>query len=186
MFTFLVGPEEIPIDAHSQVIAALSRTFDRMINGDTKKAHENCTKVNDVEMETFLRAVEFVYTGDYSWPIIYDWDAQDEMANKAAKVRKFEAPNGQEGVAVHDESCRRHRSYIVTNKRQTQNYGRSHGHDRNDRRTFLTHAKLYLLTHHYKMVELKCRVLTELTYASRYESLKVGRHSLRTSKTSKT
>lgn len=125
MFTFFIGPAKVPVHTKSQVMAALSLPFDRLINRDMKEAQYNRAGLPDVDMEAFLRVVKFAYTGDYTWPGVYEWDAQDRMANKPAKERKLEAPTGQGNVAMHDESCWRRRSYIVTNERRPEDYGES-------------------------------------------------------------
>ncbi|KAH6878494.1 hypothetical protein BKA58DRAFT_96730 [Alternaria rosae] len=65
-FTFFVGEERAPVVAHAQVMASLSKPFDRLINGSMRESEEKCAALPEVEKNIFLRLVEFAYRSDYT------------------------------------------------------------------------------------------------------------------------
>jgi hypothetical protein len=67
-FTFFIGEGEKPVVVHSAAIAATSEYFDALINGGMGEAQKKCARLADVEVQDFVRFVEWAYRGDYSVP----------------------------------------------------------------------------------------------------------------------
>jgi hypothetical protein len=53
---------------HSAAIAATSEHFDALINGGMGEAQNKCARLADVEVQDFVRFVEWAYRGDYTVP----------------------------------------------------------------------------------------------------------------------
>jgi hypothetical protein len=53
---------------HSAAIAATSEYFDALINGGMGEAQRKCARLKDVEVQDFVRFVEWAYRGDYTVP----------------------------------------------------------------------------------------------------------------------
>ncbi|KAJ4377104.1 hypothetical protein N0V86_006545 [Didymella sp. IMI 355093] len=67
-FTFFVGQEGKPIVVHSAAIAATSQQLDALINGGMGEASARCARIEDVEVDDFIRFCEYAYRGDYTTP----------------------------------------------------------------------------------------------------------------------
>ncbi|EXJ88778.1 hypothetical protein A1O3_01842 [Capronia epimyces CBS 606.96] len=67
-FQFLVGPEKRSIYIHSGLVQQHSQTLDTLVRGGMVEANEQCATLEDIDEETFIRFVEFAYTGDYLVP----------------------------------------------------------------------------------------------------------------------
>jgi hypothetical protein len=67
-FTFLVGEEKESVVVSSAAMAALSRPFDRLINGSMKEAQERQAELPDVNKDDFIRLCEYAYYHDYTLP----------------------------------------------------------------------------------------------------------------------
>ena len=71
-FTFLVGQAGKPIVVHSAAIASTSQQLDALINGGMGEAATRCARIEDVQVDDFIRFCEFAYRGDYTTP---PWEA---------------------------------------------------------------------------------------------------------------
>ncbi|KAK7192692.1 hypothetical protein DPSP01_006880 [Paraphaeosphaeria sporulosa] len=82
LFTFYVGTGEKKevVRVHSRAIAATCDYMKNLIEGDMKEAHDRTAK-QDVELEEFLRFVEYAYRGDFTAPsyILEERSAQAEV-----------------------------------------------------------------------------------------------------------
>ncbi|KAF2787532.1 hypothetical protein K505DRAFT_287764 [Melanomma pulvis-pyrius CBS 109.77] len=67
-FTFFVGQEEKPIVVHAAAIAAASQQLDALINGGMGESETRCARLEDVEVDDFIRFCEYAYRGDYTVP----------------------------------------------------------------------------------------------------------------------
>jgi hypothetical protein len=67
-FTFLLGEEKEPVVVSSAAMAALSRPFNRLINGPMKEAQERRAELPDADKHDFIRLCEYAYCQDYSLP----------------------------------------------------------------------------------------------------------------------
>ena len=65
-FRFLVGDAAVEFFAHSDIVARQSKSLATLINGKMKEAHDGCACIEDVDVETFARFLEYCYTGDYA------------------------------------------------------------------------------------------------------------------------
>jgi hypothetical protein len=67
-FTFFVGHEGKAITVHAEAIAATSAQLNALINGGMKESESRCAKLEDVEVDDFVRFCEYAYRGDYTVP----------------------------------------------------------------------------------------------------------------------
>jgi hypothetical protein len=67
---------------HSAAIAATSEHFDALINGGMGEAQNKCARLADVEVQDFVRFVEWAYRGDYTVP---NWK---EIENDSEEKRR--------------------------------------------------------------------------------------------------
>jgi len=67
-FTFFVGQEGKPIVVHAAAIAATSQQLDALIDGGMKESATRCAKIEDVNVDDFIRFCEYAYRGDYTTP----------------------------------------------------------------------------------------------------------------------
>jgi hypothetical protein len=92
-FTFFVGEEEKAVVVHSAAIAATSEYFDALINGGMDEAQKKCARLADVEVQDFVRFVEWAYRGDYTvpkWKEIGD-DSEEERREVCVEETLSEA-----------------------------------------------------------------------------------------------
>jgi hypothetical protein len=67
-FTFFVGREGKTILVHAAAIAATSEQLDALINGGMEKSILRCARIEDVQVDDFIRFCEYAYLGDYTVP----------------------------------------------------------------------------------------------------------------------
>ncbi|KAF2445156.1 hypothetical protein P171DRAFT_514295 [Karstenula rhodostoma CBS 690.94] len=111
LFTFYVGTGENKdaVRAHSRAIAATCDYMRNLIEGGMKEAHDR-TAEQDVELEDFVRFVEYAYRGDYTAPswVIEVSSAQHEVrvadATQSPNEDDLLAPNVSE-PAAEDENA---------------------------------------------------------------------------------
>ncbi|OAP65638.1 hypothetical protein AYL99_01610 [Fonsecaea erecta] len=65
-FKFLVGPARRAFYMHSRLASQLSIAMDKLLNGDMIEAKEGFAVFEDTDEETFIRVIQFAYTGDYT------------------------------------------------------------------------------------------------------------------------
>ncbi|KIW27731.1 uncharacterized protein PV07_07441 [Cladophialophora immunda] len=65
-FKFLVGLPPKTFYMHAGLAAKLSSTFATLVGGGMSEAKEKCAKLKDTDKDTFIRVIQFAYTGDYS------------------------------------------------------------------------------------------------------------------------
>ncbi|ETI24788.1 hypothetical protein G647_04158 [Cladophialophora carrionii CBS 160.54] len=65
-FKFLVGTTGKPFFIHAKLAAHQSSTLATLIDGAMLEAERKFAVFNDVDEDTFIRFMEFAYTGDYS------------------------------------------------------------------------------------------------------------------------
>ncbi|PYH83730.1 hypothetical protein BO82DRAFT_362966, partial [Aspergillus uvarum CBS 121591] len=69
LFTFIVGKAKKEITVHSEALASLSPTLDKLINGEMIEAKTGRVDWTEVTEEaTFLRPCEYAYVRDYAPP----------------------------------------------------------------------------------------------------------------------
>lgn len=65
MFDFVIGPGHNIFQVHAKLVANQSQTLCQMVSGNMKEALERkSAPLEDVSPETFVRVVEYMYTGD--------------------------------------------------------------------------------------------------------------------------
>ncbi|EXJ94856.1 hypothetical protein A1O1_03254 [Capronia coronata CBS 617.96] len=67
-FKILVGPEKRAVHIHSGLLKQHSETLAALVGGGMTEAQELCAHLEDIEPDTFIRFMEFAYTGDYTVP----------------------------------------------------------------------------------------------------------------------
>jgi len=98
-FTFFVGEERAPVVAHAQVMASLSKPFDRLINGPMRESEEKCATLPEVKKDIFLRLVEFAYLGDYTTGSYLN----DAQSSEDAEAMEEEEDDDEEDSADDEE-----------------------------------------------------------------------------------
>ncbi|KAK0372000.1 hypothetical protein CLIM01_10650 [Colletotrichum limetticola] len=64
-FKVVVGAERRTFHLHSTLVARLSKALHKLLYGSMKEAQERSVQWLDVDVPTFVRFGEFIYTGDY-------------------------------------------------------------------------------------------------------------------------
>jgi len=67
-FKFIIGADEVPIMVHEAAFADQSRALRALMQGTMSEGSAGQAKWEDVDIKTFVRFAQFVYTGDYSIP----------------------------------------------------------------------------------------------------------------------
>ncbi|KAF1994261.1 hypothetical protein P154DRAFT_448023, partial [Amniculicola lignicola CBS 123094] len=67
-FTFFVGQEGKAIVVHAAAISATSQQLDALINGGMEESETRCARLEDVQVDDFIRFCEYAYRGDYTVP----------------------------------------------------------------------------------------------------------------------
>jgi hypothetical protein len=67
-FRFIVGTDSIPTTVHEAAIAQQSPALTALVQGEISESRVGEARWGDVDKGTFLRFIQFVYTGDYSVP----------------------------------------------------------------------------------------------------------------------
>lgn len=67
-FTFFIGKEGKPVVVHAAALAATSQQLNALINGGMKESEKQCARLEDVEVDDFIRFCEYAYRGDYAVP----------------------------------------------------------------------------------------------------------------------
>lgn len=65
VFKFVVGPDEKEFNVHEAALSGLSRPLEVLLEGPFKEARESRVDWPDVDESTFVRFVEWAYTGNY-------------------------------------------------------------------------------------------------------------------------
>ncbi|RAL11744.1 uncharacterized protein BO97DRAFT_414996 [Aspergillus homomorphus CBS 101889] len=78
LFTFIVGEERKKFPVHSQALADLSPTLDKLLDGQMLEANVRQADWSDVEVDTFVRLCEYAYRSDYTPPSCTDRTLQTE------------------------------------------------------------------------------------------------------------
>jgi hypothetical protein len=139
-------------------MVALSRLFDRLINGEMIEHDEKYVKLSDMKLETFVQVVGIAYADDYRWPHPDDWAAHDEIVNSTKKERNFGVQTSQENVSVFYENCWSRRHYVVSNEETTDDLDHlqdgKYDYEDFSGRDLLIHAKMYIIAYRYMMTDL--------------------------------
>lgn len=65
VFKFVVGPDEKEFNVHEAALSGLSRPLEVLLEGPFKEARESRVDWPEVDESTFVRFVEWAYTGNY-------------------------------------------------------------------------------------------------------------------------
>lgn len=65
LFRFIVGPEKQKFSIPCVLVATQSPQFERLVNGDFREASDFHVELENVEEETFVRFVQYAYTGRF-------------------------------------------------------------------------------------------------------------------------
>ena len=65
-FEFLVGPNEKLFGMHSALVAHLSQPLHALVHGKMLESNQGRARLVDVDEQTFVRFIEFAYTGEYT------------------------------------------------------------------------------------------------------------------------
>ncbi|KAK0369162.1 hypothetical protein CLIM01_13479 [Colletotrichum limetticola] len=67
-FKFVVGIENQVFYLHSALVALQSEALDVLVNGGMREAQERCVQWASIDVPTFIRFGQFIYTEDYEAP----------------------------------------------------------------------------------------------------------------------
>lgn len=91
VFTFIVGTEKQPFTVHAAALDKTSKVINVLLNGEMKEASEGRVEWPDMDVETFLRFMQWAYTGIYDVPepksILDEANTAPEGASKPAAQR---------------------------------------------------------------------------------------------------
>ena len=80
-FRFIVDAEEVPITVYGAAVAQQSPALAALVQGNMSEGLSGEARWGDVNKGTFLRFIQFAYTGDYSIPV-------SQSCNKEASDRQ--------------------------------------------------------------------------------------------------
>ncbi|PSN59245.1 hypothetical protein BS50DRAFT_537712 [Corynespora cassiicola Philippines] len=90
-FTFFIGDEGKPIVVHAAAIAATSPQLNALINGGMEESQKLCAKIEDVQVEDFIRFCEYAYRGDYTTP---SWEELEPETSSLSRNNESDEDNG--------------------------------------------------------------------------------------------
>jgi hypothetical protein len=64
-FRFLIGPSKKTIYVHAGLVAQHSSSLGALVNGPMTEAREKCAFLEDIDEDTFMRFIEYLYTDNY-------------------------------------------------------------------------------------------------------------------------
>jgi len=67
-FRFLIGPSKKTFYVHAGLVAQQSSSLGALVSGPMTEAREKCAFLEDIDEDTFMRFIEYLYTDDYSVP----------------------------------------------------------------------------------------------------------------------
>jgi len=87
-FKFIVGAEAKEFYLTRGLVSQLSKPLNTLINGGMRESREGCVVWEDVEVDIFLRFIQFAYTGSYHHfkPKLLPPSPTEEAASLTAKV----------------------------------------------------------------------------------------------------
>ena len=184
--TFIIGEGEVPVYAHSGVIAALSPPLERLINGPMAEGTTGKVIFQALEVEDFDRICEFAYRGDYTVPKPATFDKEDVNPRIASlkyedpvgsvyhdsEADDYEVPGGgdsepNDAAIGHLPGYFRKKKYPLVGWTRKQ-FARIAAIESNSHWTqdfapvFLGHARLYTFAHMYMIAELRNLALHKL------------------------
>ncbi|RYP27029.1 hypothetical protein DL768_011366 [Monosporascus sp. mg162] len=173
-FTFVVGPEGKEFTIHSGAVLHLSPYFEALINGPMKEARDRRVVWDDIDEETFIAFSQFAYAGYYDTPEHPASPPEPEGIGEAkssyiSRSEKFDGSCGrskrtiveweQDFRAKLDEKRVADTAvYYILETFVTYTCPESQRVSENlniSARSFLLHAKLYVLADHYCVNTLK-------------------------------
>ncbi|TQV92248.1 hypothetical protein V2A60_004534 [Cordyceps javanica] len=88
-FRFLVGSEGREFVIHGALIAAQSPALNALVNNGMQESREGCVSWPQCDVETFVRFLEYVYTGDFESPmaLTHDLGGESESAEEHADAK---------------------------------------------------------------------------------------------------
>jgi hypothetical protein len=186
-FEFIVGPEETPCYIHVALVAHFSRTLETLVTGAMKEAKHGTAKLTDIESSTFIRFIEFAYTGSYSVLAMTEyceeqnaildasdpWDVSSPSNNykKNKKTRRSSSawaspdrPRSQFGLYQDDEEGQMWQSFKQAAViEQGWRFPKNPTDDTVEfSSTFLAHAQLYVFGDRYDVQPLRDIALRKL------------------------
>ncbi|KIW89627.1 uncharacterized protein Z519_09783 [Cladophialophora bantiana CBS 173.52] len=174
-FRFLVGPAAKPFYIHAKLATQLSSTMAALVEGSMAEAKRCYAVLEDIDEDTFVRVVQFAYTGDYAvaepdTPVENSSNHLDH-AEPAPAVYEYlpeEEPSNAVLPAEPDERTRGERAWdffqSAAYKKETQPWQPEVNQDSRQDYTpvFLCHAKLYIFSDKYNIEPLQELVLQKL------------------------
>ncbi|PVH91542.1 hypothetical protein DM02DRAFT_704448 [Periconia macrospinosa] len=89
-FTFFGSHDGKPIVVHAVPIAATSQQLDALVNGGMVESETRCAKIEDVEVEGFIRFCEYAYRGDYTVPMWEELPPEPDSTFEDKKHNEFD------------------------------------------------------------------------------------------------
>jgi len=100
-FLFAIGPSKREFTIHSALIAAQSPALDRLINSDFSEAQSCHVDLDTVDEGTFLRFVQYAYTGEYDDSVVAEHQPDASPDDGSGSTSGLGEP--QEEEAIKDE-----------------------------------------------------------------------------------
>ncbi|KAK5651163.1 hypothetical protein OQA88_13210 [Cercophora sp. LCS_1] len=95
-FLFTIGPNKREFTMPSVLVAAQSPALERLVNGEFKEAQDQHSHLQDIDEETFVRFIEYAYTGKYG-------DTNDDDGLKEAKLLSLIGAFSEDEIEVAAE-----------------------------------------------------------------------------------
>lgn len=101
---------------HSALVAAQSPAFERLVNSEFKEAQDRRAELEDVDEATFIRFVQYAYTGEYE-DGLGDAPPDNGKRHSAEDETKIEAePGKQDAYGILDFSTMKSRKKTSVSK----------------------------------------------------------------------
>ncbi|KAK7752186.1 hypothetical protein SLS62_005930 [Diatrype stigma] len=105
MVQFIIGPEQKEFLVYSGAITSLSRPLNRLLTGHMKEALEGRVVWDDIDEGTFVRFLQWAYTGDYT-DLDPEIEIQHEPSLSGASVSSVPGQTDEtEGPVIEDSDA---------------------------------------------------------------------------------
>lgn len=103
-FVFLIGNDQRPFQAHSDIITQQSKPLDVLINGPMSEGKAGTAILEDVSEGTFERFCQFAYTGDYVTPLHEMIEISNNVGTHRSSFASAELSQMKPTIAVNEKA----------------------------------------------------------------------------------
>jgi hypothetical protein len=104
-FRFLIGPDKKAFYVHPELVVQHSSALAALVSGQMAEAKESCAFLEDVDEDTFVRFVEYMYTNDYPVPnpVIVQMASDSTFENGQDGIEETAAVDEPQPTPIHED-----------------------------------------------------------------------------------